>query len=370
MKNHLAFEWNGYTCIGSRYPWEQPKLAILNSAQSKYPLGKDEWILGTLDALQTYQQAEITLITSLGMNTWEYTTWAGGTFGYPLIVAVLWDGRMDPNALFNRTIRDFSLSAEQVSLLLIPARKSRIKDSGSERDRLITSLADTLVPVSIHPHGRMRKLLENRANQTKADFRFSREWRGGRRRECYLFDIAAIRANFDEKLKGWLIHWTRACQGPWPRETSAEFYRNITENREEYAHSASKTLARIVNEKRIRANSWRIRGKEKVVCLSGLPPSKAVDLVRWRSRYVRYTIEPYGIGISSPAAWRIGIQKVRYLNERTGIPEGIPAFLLQGEGTSGDWPREDEFRHLGDIDLDALSPDEWEIIDLDGYRVF
>lgn len=369
MKTYEVFSWQGYVCAGSRLPLELPKLAIVNSSQSKYPRGGDEWILGTQEALHSYTGKGMTLIGSLGMNTWEMVTWAGGAGGYPLIITVLWDGACDPITLFNDTINDFALTPESAMLLLLPVQKKRIRESGPDRDLLITTLADTLVPVSIRLGGRMESLLKAPGIQEKIDSFFRREWMEGSRNNPYRFDITAVKRDLDSRVKGWLIHWTRACQGPWPGETRAEYYRSITENWEEYAHSARKTLGRIVEERRIRSSSWRISGKENVVCFSGLPPSQATSLMRWRSRYTRYTIEPYGIGIAFSASERVGIKPVWYWDDRTGIPDRIPAFLLQGIGSSGDWPREDEYRHQGDIDLDALSLGEWEPINLERCRI-
>ncbi len=367
MKSECIFVWNGHICVGSKLPLEQRKMVILNSAQSKYPLGGDEWILGTLEALRCYAKKGWTLLGSLGLNTWELTSWAGGVSGFPLLITIMWDGRGDPIEIYQALIQDFDLLAEMTTLLFLPVEKKQNKKSGPQRDHFIASLADTIVPVSVRPGGKMEALLASHSDG-KTDSSFQRNWGDNHKREHYLFDIAALQRDLDPRYKGWIFHWTRANPGPWPGETRADYFKGVVESREEYTHSARKTLRRIVDEKRIRATSWRIRGKDIVVCLSGLPLSMATRLMRWRSRFVRFTAEPYGIGLSPATVKRMKIHPVVYIPSGSAPPDGIPAFLLQGSGSSGDWPQEDEYRHQGDIDLKTLKPDEWEPVDLTGYR--
>lgn len=361
MKNEPVFDWNGFCCVGSKLPLEHPRLAILNSAQSKYPLGGDDWIQGTLRALQFYSGERYTLLTSMGLNTWEFTTWAGGARGYPLILVLIWDGRSEPSDLYRALASDLALEPGRTTLLLLPPAKGSIKDQGPRRDHLIVSLAKKVVPISIHPGGRMESLLASLTGE-KIDFSFSRDWKHQAQIAPYFFDIAHLQTEIDPHWEGWVIHWTHACQGPWPGETRARYFQSVLESREEYTHSAQRTLERIIEEGRIRSSSWRIRGKERVVCLSGLLPSQAADLVRWRARYVRFSIEPYGLGIHSSAVKRLGIRPVHYLEEGIHSPQDIPAFLLQSSGRSGDWPRENEYRYQGDLDLNRLATEEWKPI--------
>lgn len=366
MKNEGVFEWNGQVCVGSRLPLELPKLTILNSAQSKYPLGGDEWILGTQEALRQYMGNGYAVVGSLGLNTWEYTTWGAGISGYPLLIVVLWNGKDDPRRMYQDTLQDLMLPAEATTLILLPSGNLSAKEWGPVRDHFVVSLANLVIPISIHSGGRMEWLLTTIRGKTVTGF--EREWRKGARNEGYHFDIEHLQRDLDPRMEGWLIHWTHACQGPWPGETRAEYFQSVTTNWEEYAHSARKTMERIVHEKQIRPSSWRIRKQEGVVCFTGLPPSQAAHLMRWRARYVRYTIEPYGIGIQVTTAHRIGIQPVHYLEAGAVSPAGIPAFLLQGKGRCGRWPQENEYRHLGGIDLKTLAPDEWKSLDLTGFH--
>jgi hypothetical protein len=363
MKSEGVFDWNGHLCVGNRLPLELPKLVVLNSAQSKYPLGGDEWILGTREALESYVGERQALVCSLGLNTWEFTTWSGGTNGYPLIITVLWDGTLSPLEVFQATTKDLSLSEDSTTMVLLPTRSNQIKESGPYRDQLVASMANLVVPISIRTGGRMEALLAG-ISMDKIDPRFTREWKRTFESNHYHFDMETLKKDVDPRFTGWLVHWTRACPGPWPGETRAEYFKSVIENREEYAHSARRTLLRIASEKRIRSSPWRIRGKESVVCLSGLPPSQATHLMRWRSRYVRYAIEPFGIGISGKTASRIEIEPVQYLESGMTLPDGIPAFLLQRSGRGGHWPQEVEYRHCGEIDLETLAADEWEAIDL------
>ena len=54
------------------------RVAILNSRQSKTPLGSDPWVSQTLKAVNFAAGQDWTILSSVGMNTWELVTWAAG----------------------------------------------------------------------------------------------------------------------------------------------------------------------------------------------------------------------------------------------------------------------------------------------------
>jgi hypothetical protein len=95
------------------------------------------------------------------------------------------------------------------------------------------------------------------------------------------------------------------------------------------------------------------------VAFTALAPSEAVPLMRWRKRYVRPTFEPYGIAICKMAAMDLGIRPVTYVE--SGSAASGDSVLTQGYG-KGDWPREAEWRALGDVDLNALGDHEAQVL--------
>lgn len=79
----------------------------------------------------------------------------------------------------------------------------------------------------------------------------------------------------------------------------------------------------------------------------------------WRKRYVYFGFEPYGIAIRSDIAHATGMRPVIYGDSSlyASLPESDkPFFQNQGSG-SADWRPEEEWRYLGDLDLNQL-PDE------------
>jgi len=52
--------------------------AVLNSRQSKTPVGNDPWVKNTLAAVGDIAEQGLVLLTSLGMLTWELVAWACG----------------------------------------------------------------------------------------------------------------------------------------------------------------------------------------------------------------------------------------------------------------------------------------------------
>jgi hypothetical protein len=234
-----------------------------------------------------------------------------------------------------------------------PARSRSAKAWWDDRDRLAIRLARHVVPVSIRPDGRMEKLFkqELRDDQT-VNLRFRTRYRS-RSKDAWKLDLPAETASFEDW--GYLTHWTRRCYGPWPGETSADYYRAIAASGESYTRSAACTLKRILQEGVIRGSGARIRNGTPVVAFTALDPSGALSLMRWRKRFVRPTFEPYGIAVHSRSASKAGIRPVTYLRSDEKPLEGMPE-MIQGYGT-GDWPAEKEWRCVGDVNL-ADIPDE------------
>jgi hypothetical protein len=229
--------------------------------------------------------------------------------------------------------------------------------------------AKRIHPISIRPDGRLADLLKGIVEKCKIDTSFQIDWKQDR--SCpirhWKLDAERIRAVIDPHYEQYLIHWTRACAGPWPGETSAEFYRDVFASDSEYARSAHRTLQRIVAEKMIRGSSWRIHGSQRVVSFTALPPSQAISLMKWRKRYVRYTFEPFGIAVLKETALAKGVQPVRYLKPGDQPPSDERSAYCQGIGSKTEWTQEQEYRYLGDYRLEADADEIWQEIDLSSY---
>jgi hypothetical protein len=304
------------------------------------------------------------LLTSTGFRNWDFVCWAAGHQRLPQILAVPWDGNEEASkVLLSQHLVEFHLDPDRVTLVLLPVKGIPKGEIPAARDRFLIENADTILPISIRPGGKLQGLLQMATPSLKIDSAWSVDWTPGTPLPGYSLDPEAVRQDMDTRYTGTLIHWTRASASPWPGESLASFFEGVIESGEEYCRSARRTLEHIVTEGTLRASSWRIRGGMGAVSFSALAPSQAIRLMRWRKRYVRYTVEPYGIAIGEEAARLCGIQPVCYLERRETAPNQ-PEYLLQGRGLRGDWPQEQEYRHLGDLDLSPLPSGSWRPIDL------
>ncbi len=362
----LDREWAGAKLLGSGLPLGVRKVAILNSTHSRYPLGADPWILPTLSAVRVLAEARAVVLTSVGTPNWDLLTWASGEAGCLLLVVLPGQGEAESLSQVDRIQRDFDLHPERTSFVILPERGKGRREAGPLRDRWIVEHADEIVPISIRPGGRMDGLLLEWSPDPRVLPDFGVPYVNDRSYPPYRFRIETIRREIDPLWTDSLIHWTRAASGPWPGETRADFFRAVCSSGERYARSARATLDRIRDERLLRASDWKVREKHAVICFSSLPPSRATELMRWRKRYLRYPIEPFGIAIRAEVARSLGICPVMYV-ETEPSPSDCPGHLAQGMGTKGFWPAEQEHRHLGDLDLATLPEDSWDVVDLSPY---
>jgi hypothetical protein len=163
---------------------------------------------------------------------------------------------------------------------------------------------------------------------------------------------------------GWLIHWTRACHGPWPGETDADFYSDLVRSGDEYCRSALRSLRRILDESRIRASAWRIGSGQAMVAFTALSPNDSLKLMRWRPRWSRWSFEPYGIAIRAELATQIGARLVRYVDEAEWklLTDAEKPFAHRRGRNADVWPAECEWRIAGDLNLAPIAPEQIRIL--------
>ena len=249
---------------------------------------------------------------------------------------------------------DFGLDPLQHAWITIPSKgKSRSGKSWWEaRDNLAFDLAKTILPISIRPGGRWDRMLGEAGNRL-VDNRFKVEYCNKPSAEM---KIEIPESCFSCSDWSYVTHWTRRFYGPWPGETSAEFYRAISSSGALYPRSAAHTLERILKVNTLMGSGEHIRKNKPIVAFTSLPPSQAIPLMRWRARYVRPTFEPYGIAIHLRSAHALGIRPVTYVKSDEKH-DPVDENFTQGYGT-GDWPAEAEWRAIGDIDLGKILPDD------------
>lgn len=336
-----------------------PKAAVLNSRQSKYPVGTDSWIAVTGQAISCLAHRDFVLVSSLGMNTWELAL----TFAARLqmrVIVVVSESVVDHERFVSDICRRFHLAPERTGFYFMTVSPGKsAKSSWSIRDAAVIDLADRLFPISIRPNGSLAALIE--ANREEVDSSFSIPYdNASRSRPRYRMTDLDPEVNWDQ----WLIHFTRSSSGPWPDETDYDFYNDLIESTSDFCRSAWRTVMHIVTTGVIYGHSKKIREGRPVVPFALVTPDSIKEIFRYRSRFLNPGFEPYGIAISKQSAINLGIRPVIYgakdifdhLSE-----DDKPYFQNQGSYNS-QWTIEHEWRHLGDFHPHRLPPDRIRII--------
>lgn len=337
-------------------PVVSARVVILNSRQGKMPCGQDSWIINTVKAAKFAANNGWTVITGIGMNTWEMAVWACSAAGTHQIIAIPEYSNADMEKIRNEILADFNMLSEKTGWLLYPAKLSRSAKTGwPKRDKLAIEAADILIPISIRPGGNLEKLMANYPTKRIInDFKIDYLEQSSER--IIPPEPDSVSQQLTETDWDHICHWTHTNNGPWPGQNRADYYRSIAES-ETYPNNGLNSLINILQTHRIYASSENIRVNQKAVAFSNLHPKEMLSLMSWRKRYVRYNFEPYGIAITRHAAVTSGMRPVIYgppsLYKRLADSDK-PFFQSEG-AKGGDWRPENEWRYVGDLDLSQFS---------------
>jgi hypothetical protein len=255
------------------------------------------------------------VVTSVDMQTWELVTAACVVKNVPIdLIIPPWLEENGPGA--KEYLREqFSLDVDRTEFVTVAdvAAASDRQLWMRERDKLAVELADIIAPISVSPRGTMQARLTavQERKRIVRDFEVAELDNGEPHKSD--FDSAAINLAVDGVSSGYVFHWTRTNNGPWPGERALDYYREIMLS-SVYPRSALATLKRIVSTRRIIASSRHMPANLPTVSFSALPPRKVVPLMKWRSRYGEMTFEPYAVGIRNAVALEHGVAPVLYYN--------------------------------------------------------
>jgi hypothetical protein len=160
-----------------------------------------------------------------------------------------------------------------------------------------------------------------------------------------------------------LTHCTRRRRGPWPGQSDRGFIDDLILQRTTAHHSALDSLHHILRTDRLVASSESIRGTGEVVCFTAVPLGELRQLRVFRPHRGRWDFEPYGICLRRDYLGQIGVFPVKYVNQTT-VDSGMAAHTnLQRSasrtrtGRTLDWTVEQEWRHIGDLNLGEIPED-------------
>ena len=328
--------------------------AILLSRQPLRPCRLTPWVRAATRAVRWLRETNTILYTSVGIQTYEFLVYLAlkETIRQKVVLPVAAGA---PSDRLRKQVREQFQTDDQL-VTFIPATERY--DGVTEklqvlRDRYIISHAGTLLPIAVRKGGNMDKLIAQReANGVRVNRQFQTVYQKRHIPMAYYLDKKALLPKIQEFDEPYLIHWTRAVNGPWPTEKRIDYYKAIAQA-DVYPRNAFDTLKNILSQKLIYGSSKHKARKIASVSFSSLTPRDMLPLMRWRSRYKQMYFEPYGIGVKKGDGFHCGIRPVHYYRGKT-VPANIETWLLQSVGSKGDWFKEQEFRFQGNFDMSDL----------------
>lgn len=303
-------------------------------------------------------------MSSIGLPSWELSTYLAGRKGLNLELIIPQAEPLGIDCYREKVLSDYRLEREKTVFHL--AGEGSKTGFMAARDRLAFDLADIVCPVSVRPGGRLEKFLaEYRRGPGRVREEFGIQWRRVAWRPRYELENSALNPELEDFNSGWLFHWTHTHPGKWPDEEPWRFYSDMLEKPEVYVRDARTTLGRIMCEGVLRASAWRMPAGCKAVSLTALSPDRAAGLMRWRKRYLRYSLEPFGLAFRRDLLRKLGAAPVHYFDPLCGPPEGIDRLFCQSAGQVGKWTAEEEWRFPGDLELKNFSRDMMILIAVD-----
>ncbi len=334
--------------------------SILNSRQSKFPCGDDGWVKNTVSAVRDAINRDFTILSSVGMNTYELVLWAANHFGGRQLIVYPLSARESEDDARMRAVQDFRLDEDRVDFKFIPFEGGR--RNWLTRDREIVHMSYRAYLISLREKSTFFELLKTSDAEVVLDYRtvYAR-----RRVPRYRLNFDEIEQMYPSSHWAYLTHWTRSHSGPWRGESKADYYLALYESGSENPRSARKTLQRIKMSGVILASSDMVRGDVPVVSFTELAPADAMRLMVWRTGLGRYNFEPFGVAVKKDVAIRSGVRPVEYGDEKKykSLSDEERVFF-QPLGAKNRWHREVEWRHIGDFKLSTLPGDSYFFIEL------
>jgi hypothetical protein len=178
-----------------------------------------------------------------------------------------------------------------------------------------------------------------------------------------ILSLAELLANYAATDWDFLTHCTRAPAGPWPEQSEKDYIDELLTQLCPEKRSPLTALSRILTGNRIMGTSAAIRGGTRTVCFTAVPLEELHRLRVFQPQRQRWDFEPYGICIRQSWLEACGARPVIYGDDddwESLCADDRPFFQLT-ETRRGNrrrsWTKEKEWRHVGDIELAAISAD-------------
>lgn len=379
---------------------ENPLAMILNSRISGEVGVNTPWLIKTIELTRYAVGQKWALVSSYGTIPYLMVSWL--VRGAALIVVcdslLPFMGNVEIEEKFRKEFSDiFDLETTLFLSGFTPGILPKPKQRRSIRDEIAGSISEIMLPCEMRPNGNMARILESALVQGKImksiehtagapdhhaeepsrpivksnpqnRVKKSPEIRGKEYsqdsnlsmvsgdKSPLIFDDQAVNPTGDL-----LIHYTRACKGPWPGQSWSEYLKGLTRRDPDSSHNALETLRRILNEKRIRACDKWTRGSIPVVSFTERDPDEFHLICRWRRGLMRQNFEPYGIAFMKEALLDKGARKVIYGSEDNykDMLGETKTFFQLSTSARVDWSEEQEWRLRGDLEFTDMKQNAW-----------
>ena len=198
------------------FPFDKARLAVfLNSRQTKTPSSQDGWVKTTQLAAQYAAQKGLTVLTSIGLNIWEFDVYACAKNGCPQVIICPASSEDEMPEIAKLITADFDLNPQLVGWLFYGARpKSRsAKADWPLRDRLAIQTAEIIIPVCLRKSGNLENLLKSAQGKTVITDFLTEYAEVSQSPEPGLSE-QGISTRFAHLEWDHICHWTHTCHGP------------------------------------------------------------------------------------------------------------------------------------------------------------
>lgn len=315
-------------------------IALLLSQQPLYPCATTSWIGAVEEGVQWAKKRGYAVITSVGMNTWEFILFESIRQNIPVnvVIPIMKDEIFESLCQYYR--KEFSIGKDNF-VTFIP-----FHGNYHERDIIVCSMADILVPLSIKPRGAMSKCITEYRDHKKVIYDFEVPYQKSLS-HSYKISKKNVTTNLPDTTD-YVIHWTKGVKEKWRFESSHSYY-NALSSHDHYPRDGFSTLYNILLENIIRSTNKNMSKGHYTVSFTDCSIVDSLGLMRWRKRYCTMYMEPYGIAIPKKGH---PIYPVRYVDEKERRNAPLKdRWIYQSKGIKGDWTIEKEWRSKGDFHL-------------------
>lgn len=364
------------------------KIAIVNSRKPRQFHYDERWLQWTMALGYAVAKQGHTLCTSIGNIGYEAALFGAAMGGGQIKAFVTWN---EEPAVAKCIPRNAATNLLATRVVAKPDDNLKVL-----RDRDVVDDADLVIAVAIRSGGYMEALLRTRFLAGKKLQVVGPEqsplWRGTQSLlklgvpivaddiwqivEARLAKRAMESHNEKEVLNSFsswkeaplanptLAHFTRAANGPWPGQSSAEYLEDLWHGGYRAERDARAALSRIVESRVLKAGGRLIRQSFPMVSFTAVSPERVADLHRYRSHLIRWDFEPWGIVFDREWLVQRGARPVKYLPAKSfsKLDPGDQPFFQKHEPPDCDFSAEEEWRIQGDLDFSEVPRDAVRLV--------